>query len=288
MKRALLLIGIVLCKGSSVTAQDLPGLNYCLLFDSELEKHAFQTDKDDRDAIIFLLAYDAQIDSSRYTSVQDNISQFVCRLEMRKSKFKKEVDFLSFVFHKVHNEYLRHYNETNVFGGIFNGGSYNCVSGTALYAHIIKKLGYSPRVFETRYHIFLEVHLFDNSEVMFEATDPLSGFVSGEDTIQKRIQEYLQNEKKALQKNQSLSAPFNEDYILKEVSLVELSALHYYNLGVDLVNHENFYDAYRALKKANLLYPSSQRITDLLAFTCLKYDNELSTRFENKPTSQNE
>ena len=62
---------------------------------------------------------------------------------------------------------------------------------------------------------------------------------------------------------------------------IDLFILHYYNLAIDLINKKNYYDAFKALKKANILYPESQRIKDFLWFTNLKYESELSTFVNN-------
>jgi hypothetical protein len=58
--------------------------------------------------------------------------------------------------------------------------------------------------------------------------------------------------------------------------------LHYYNVAADLINRENYYDAFRALKKAALLYPASDRIKDFMSFAHARYETQLSMAFANK------
>ncbi|NJM26448.1 MAG: hypothetical protein HC859_14185, partial [Bacteroidia bacterium] len=67
--------------------------------------------------------------------------------------------------------------------------------------------------------------------------------------------------------------------LFHDVSLKELAGLHYYNLAVDLINKQNYYDAFRALKKASFLYPDSERISDFLKITSALYEGRLSGTF---------
>lgn len=272
----------VLAISVSAYSQEIPGLSYCLLFDSSLEKDAFQQSKSNKcDPLIFLLANDPTIDSLRYQEINAEIESYASKLEAKQKKFGDERKFLRHVFNSVHRKYLKNYETLETFDGIFNGGSYNCVSGTALYACLLGQLGYPVKICETRYHIFLLIHLADSSRVLYETTDPQRGFETEGGHIENRINTYLSEEKKTLQRAGTLSAPFNGDQILESVSLKEVAGLHYYNVAVDLINRENYYDAFRALKKAAILYPRSQRIRDFLWYTQQRHESQLSKAFVN-------
>lgn len=91
-----------------------------------------------------------------------------------------------------------------------------------------------------------------------------------------RIESYIKNEKERFSKDLTLSGPFDANSILEKVDMMELAGLHYYNLGVELFNKENYCDAFREFKKASILYPRSKRIKDFLWLTQLKYDFQLS------------
>lgn len=265
---------------SRLQSQDLPGLSYCLLFDSKLEKQAFQGCSDeDRDPLVYLLAYDPNVDSVQYDKLRNQLTSYARELLISQVKFKSKSRFLHHVFYKVHRKFLRQYKQVEPFNGLFNGGGYNCVSGTALYAFFLEQLGISYTIYETRYHIFLLACLPDSTRILFEATDPLDGFVEHPVMVQQRIVQYVSDEKRRMRETLDISAPFSDKAILQAVSLKELGGLHYYNLAVDLINKQNYYDAFRALKKASLLYPDSQRIKDFLEFTSALYDDQLSTAF---------
>lgn len=272
----------VLAISVSAYSQEIPGLSYCLLFDSNLEKDAFQQSKSNKcDPLIFLLANDPAIDSLRYKKINAEIESYARQLETKQKKFGDERKFLRHLFNSVHRKYLKNYETLETFDGIFNGGSYNCVSGTALYACLLGQLGYPVKIYETRYHIFLLIHLADSTRVLYETTDPRWGFESNGSRIENRIKTYLSEEKKTLQRAGTLSAPFNGEPILESVSLKEVAGLHYYNIAVDLINRENYYDAFRALKKAAILYPRSQRIRDFLWYTQQRHKSQLSKAFVN-------
>jgi hypothetical protein len=280
MKGSLLVISLLLFKSHSLAGQNIPGLSYCLLFDSNLEKEAFQnSSNNDCDPLIFLLAYDARIDSARYIDVRNELFTYAQKLQAKRSKFKDESKFLRYVFYDVHKKYLKHYKRSETFSNIFNNREYNCVSGTALYACLLSQLGYRPNIYETRYHIFLTVTLDSGDCILFEATDPAHGFVNDFEKVEERVALYLENEAEEVTKQESLSAPFNKDIVFKSISLHELAALHYYNLAVDFINQENYYEAFRVLKKAHLLYPDSKRIQDFITYTHLKYESELLSAF---------
>lgn len=171
---------------------------------------------------------------------------------------------------------MKNYKYSESFNDLFTKGNYNCVSGTALYASVLKQLGYSPKIFETRYHIFLLVWLDNSARILFEATDPINGFVDDDIKISNCIKEYLYREQETINQQLTLSAPFNDKLILNIVSQKQLAGLQYYNLAVQLINKENYFDAFRMLKKATLLYPTSLRIKECIWFCKIRYEMQLS------------
>ncbi|HWA32510.1 MAG TPA: hypothetical protein VG737_00190, partial [Cyclobacteriaceae bacterium] len=226
--------------------------------------------------------YDAQVDSTKFLRVQNEISAFASKLMSKRARFKTETKFLRFAFQRVHHKYLRSYSHSEPFNGIFNDGTYNCVSGAALYSCILQQFGYKPVIYETRYHIFLMVNLADSTRVFFETTDPITGFECDDREIDSRIEKYLSAEQALLGNATALSAPFDKDVVRESISLKQLAGLHYYNLAVDLINKQNYYDAFRSLKKASILYPKSKRIKDFLGFTAIRYESELSAAFSDR------
>lgn len=236
-------------------------------YHSPLERCAFENLNDETyDPLVFLLAHDRGIDSARYQRIKAELILCALKLEARRIKVKNDLNYLSYVFHRIHKQYLRTYDYPEAFTGIFNKGRYNCVSGAALYASILGQLGYRYDLYETRFHVFIIVRASDGIEVMYETTDPLNGFISGGNEIQKRINTYLENEKLQLGKTDTLTPPFHTKPLLNKITLKELAGLHYYNLAVNAINECDSVTAKNALLKARLLYPQSERIRHLLEY----------------------
>ena len=279
MKATMVIGCFLLIASAPLRGQYIPGMTYCLLFDSNVEKLAFQNTTDDCDPMSFLLAHDPKFDSTHFDQAKNNLGEFAEKIIDRRRSFNSELKFLRYVFFKVHREYLREYKKSETFSGILNGGRYNCVTGVALYGYLLTELGYKPKIFETRFHIFLIVDFPDIGQILFEATDPQQGFVSNQNEVQKRIAKYLLEEQHQLANPRMFSAPFNNSCVFKAVTLKEVAGLHYYNLAVDLSNNGHYYDAFRACKKAGILYPQSVRIKHLTLYIESKYRLELSKLF---------
>lgn len=92
---------VVICN-YPLLSQDIPGLSYCLLFDSHMEKTAFENRNNDEDnQLIFFLAHEPDVDSSLYERVKSEIQNFSEKLNAKRRRFKTEPEFLHYVFNKV-------------------------------------------------------------------------------------------------------------------------------------------------------------------------------------------
>lgn len=237
---------------------------------SSLERYAFENlGNETCDPLVFLLANNRLIDSTFYHRIKAELTLYSLELEARRTKVKSDLTYLSYVFHRIHKKYLRNYDYPGAFTGIFNKGRYNCVTGAALYASVLEQLGYTYQLYETRFHVFLTVRSRDARQVMYETTDPLNGFISNENEIQKRINAYLENERLQLEKTEALTPPFDTKPLLNKITLRELAGLHYYNLAVSAINKCDSVAAKNALLKAQILYPQSVRIQHLLDYATL-------------------
>ena len=194
-----------------------------------------------------------------------DFSKFVERLDP-KGEEKNTIKFCRALFNKTRQEFLRDYAQYASFGETLSKGKYNCLTGTALYAMLLERFNFEYTIIETNYHIFLVAYTREG-RVLFEATDPLHGFVTDPDEIEKRIQQYKQNiiqpaaggKKKYYEYNVSL---------YQQVSLDQMSALLHYNFSIEAFNQQNFQEAIHHLDKALDLY-SSPRITEFSAILLL-------------------
>lgn len=175
-------------------------------------------------------------------------------LFMQLGKTRRKADhtrMMKRVFHEGRRRFLHSYDKNYPhFNQLFTEGSYNCVTGTALYAWVLQRLGYPVRIHETAFHAYLIVQA-ESTVYLFDATDPGSGFVAGAAAAGKRALWYTGNE---LQKGVS----FN-----RVISFRELCGLQYYNQGVVAFNARDYDRSLAYLRKALELYPGSERIVNL-------------------------
>ena len=192
--------------------------------------------------------------------------RFVERLD-QKGEGKNTLKFCRTLFQKTRQEFLRSYTAYASFGETLSKGKYNCLTGTTLYAMLLERFNIQYTIIETNYHIFLLADT-DDGRALFEATDPLHGFVTNADEIEKRIQQYKQNI------IQPAAAGGNKKYyeynvsLYQQVSLDQMSGLLHYNLSIEAYNQQDFQEAINHLDKALALY-SSPRITEFSAILLL-------------------
>ena len=187
------------------------------------------------------------------SAVSEEVFSFVGKLQNKQTSFKDRGEFLEYVFNKTHQRFLKNFVEYASFGDLLNKGSYNCLTGTALYALILDHFDVSYQVIETNYHIFLLAQTGSGS-VLFEATDPTNGFVSDSKEIEKRIEGYRQN---AIQKAETSKTFYRYNFELyNEVNLDEMLGLLHYNLSIAAYNQHNLSLSIDHLGKAMELYQS--------------------------------
>lgn len=198
----------------------------------------------------YLAAY-SHADGTKASTAK--ISGFVKKMESNKNSARTEKDFLAMLFSKTHRQFLKSYTDYASFGETLESGSYNCLTGTALYALILDHLQINYRIIETNYHIFL---LAGNSDenVLIEATDPKQGFITDQARISERITHYKQNT--AMRSGSTKKFYKYESELYNEVNLDEMLGLLHYNLSIVAYNHHDLPTAIDQLREAMALYHS--------------------------------
>src|SRR5687767_14329360 len=72
----------------------------------------------------------------------DDITKFVGKLEDLRKSDRSDHQFLNRVFTKTHQRFLKHFEQYATFGETMSTGTYNCLTGTALYALLLSHFGY--------------------------------------------------------------------------------------------------------------------------------------------------
>jgi hypothetical protein len=183
------------------------------------------------------------------------IENFIAKLVSKRESFKDQTTFLKYAFTKTHQRFLKHYEEYATFNGLLTTRAYNCLTGTALYALILQRLNIRYEIIETNYHIFLLADT-EAGKILFEATDPVKGFMSNSREIENRINTYKQNT--LIQASSDKTYYRLKTALYNHITLEGIVGLLHYNLAVDAFNRQDLQSSIMHLDKAILLYQSSR------------------------------
>lgn len=211
------------------------------------------------------------------SSPTDQVLSFVEKLERKKPAFRQDNDFLEYLFIKTHQRFLKYFAEYASFGEMLDQRTYNCLTGTALYALLLDHFGIGYQIIETNYHIFLLAHT-DQGTVLFETTDPTNGFVRDSDEIQKRIAQYRQN---SIQKVKSTKTYYRYNVDLyNEVNLDQMLGLLHYNLSIVSYNQQKLPLSIHQLSKAMELYqsPRIEEFSRIILLSVMESNLEASVK----------
>jgi hypothetical protein len=213
---------------------------------SSTENKIWHTDSlilsDAYDSLHIWLSLDPNFSPEKQIQAQQQISDFCSEMQTKRSRFKSETSFLSHVFYQVHSRFLQRYVLNVPFRAIFEAKQYNCVSGTALYALIFKRLGYESIIKETHDHAYLLLKLPTKS-ILIESTDAATGFLAGEKLIATREKYYGRSV-----------------LTTRAISFVQLCGLQFYNEAAKNYQKKNYIESMNLLADAQKLYPDSGKI----------------------------
>jgi hypothetical protein len=214
------------------------------------------------------------LSGGKVLSVNTSWTGFVDKLSQNKYASQKGKAFLQHLYSKTHHRYLKNYEEYATFDELWDGGDYNCLTGTALYALLLDHFGYEYKVIETNYHIFLLAKVGDD-QVLLEATDPINGFIDDAREIEKRIGHYKQNIVREVRADKSYYKYSFQLY--NAVDLDEMLGLMHYNHAIQAFNNRQLPLVINHLDRATEQY-SSPRIEEFSKIVLLSV---LESKMEN-------
>ncbi len=217
--------------------------------------------------ISLLLDIDDSMNGTRAAEIKTKLAQLFERVEQLKSKQLPAKKFLERVFHTVFETHLRTYRPLADFPQTIEQNQFGCVTGTLLFALVLEKLGFNYHIYETNYHVYLIVDIDTEDKVLIETTDKVFGFEKNKHLINKRIQEYL---KVYDEKRKPANIYVSIFKINREISLIELIGLQYYNKATIAYNQKDYEKAIEALKKSMQLY-DAERGAELMYLTLSQY-----------------
>jgi len=192
--------------------------------------------------------------------------------EIRAAKIdsKKDNKKIKIVHKLTHNTFLKKYNLRSGFSEIFDNGSYNCVSASALFAIIFNELKIPYTIKESPTHVYL-VAFPETHRILVETTDPVEGYIMFDENMINKYVDQLKDSKIVDKKESDTltnSEIFDQYYFSeKDINLRDLLSIHYTNDGIFKHDDGSYFEAYRQFEKAYLLSPSSK--ASLLLITTL-------------------
>lgn len=172
------------------------------------------------------------------------------------------------IFRKVQGTVLKQYEANSDFAQLFSEGKYDCLTATALYAHLLSELGYDFKVIETNYHIFILTKTSEG-DVLLETTDRVGGFVTDAEGIAQRIGAYRRN---------ALVGSTNENNyryhcnLYRTVEPEKLTGLLFFNQAVKAYNRGDWLVCARSLEQAHTRYATERsfELNEILVRTLME------------------
>jgi hypothetical protein len=187
-------------------------------------------------------------------SFKNEIAPLIRKLE--NSRGKNELKWLHNIFRITHKTFLREYQQFASFEGMFADGKYDCLTGTSLYALIFQSLNINFKIYETSYHAFIILETASGN-VMIESTDPINGFITDQNLINKKLNDYRNLKSNEFTDINKSSYDF-KNKIFREISLLEIVGLLQYNAALFYYNAGNLIDSSHALAMASQHYHSER------------------------------
>ena len=232
-------------------------------YSSSFEEEIFNSYKKDSLSYNFLeslFAIDSSMTHVTVAKYKQELLSVINSFPPKEDNDKKEKKRVKNIYDDIHNRFFKKYILDSYFTDIFNGGTYNCVTASALYAFAFDELSIPYHVKETPSHVFLIAYP-NTLKIYLETTAPGAyGFSTPKETEIKKIIDELIAYKLVTQEevNEKGYIKFYEDYYYgKEfVDKKALIGMQYYNKGLTNLNDSDYDNALNNLRKAKVFYSS--------------------------------
>lgn len=212
---------------------------------------------------------------------RDMLNELIIELKERNVSGLKPKKQIKIIYNKVHDKLLKKYDIKSLYSDIYNTGNFNCLSASILYSLIFEEFNIPYRIKLSNHHVFL-LSYPNTYSIVVETTNPMVGYQAINQNFKAKYIGYLKDSKLiSLSEYNSKNTDdlFNEYYFKeKNVTLVELVGVQYYNDAIIKMENQNYEAAFHQLEKAYLFY-SAEEVGYLLmtngvaAITELGYKN---------------
>ena len=257
--------GIALCIAFASSAQDssvyhvqipLSDQRFHSVFEATLFQKLYAGEEVDYLAL-FITADTAGTEAD-YQRISDQLAAFIADERSSGIQSKSPKKQVKKLYADVHGEYLDKYEVKNEFTSVFVDGRYNCVSGSALFAHVFSALNIPYTIEEFPTHVMLIAYP-DGDQIAVETTDPADGTLVFTPKMKKEFADELRAQKmiSETEYQEGPEAVFQKNYMINDqISFRELAGIQYSNNAIFQLEKNNFYDALNFALKSFKLYPS--------------------------------
>ena len=232
--------------------------SYCQ-YNNNFEEDIF-SHYEEKSADVFDLLNAVNYNEELYNKGKILIDEHIRELKSKNLQIKPLKKQIQTIYKTTHSKFFKKYETKALFNNIFENGSYNCVTATALYGIIFNAFDINYSIRETPTHVYIIADTL-GLQTLIESTLPGSGVMTFNEKYKKDLVEYL-NENKIISDLEFESTTTEElfkKYYSKDktINIFELAALQYYNMGIFLMEEDKFSGAATYLKKAEIIYPST-------------------------------
>ncbi|MCC3158989.1 hypothetical protein LJ737_17230 [Hymenobacter sp. 15J16-1T3B] len=258
-------LALALLAAAPALAQTTPaaGARAKLTYASPFEQAALapETPRTEREYLAQLLVVNPGSTEADLQQAERRLADFYAQLDAANLAAKPLAKQVRSIFDLAHQRFLTKYEDAATFDRTVQGGVYNCVSASALYALIFEHYHLPYAIRQKPTHVYLVADP-QASNITVETTAPTFGYFLPDAKFKKAYVEYLvegklvsQSEVQQRGVEEIFKQKFHAD---KTISLPQLISLQYYNLGVLSLQADEDEKAYHALQKAEKLYPATE------------------------------
>jgi tetratricopeptide (TPR) repeat protein len=234
-----------------------------LLYNSKYEKdifYSYSVGKVDTLGIFLISSQNQDIMSVK--AANQKISALYKKLDGLGISGLQQARKVKLIFKTVHADFLKNYKEFTSLSEIFDNGTYNCVSGSALYALVFSHYGIPFQIKEKPTHVYLVAYP-DNLNILVESTLPNIGYILPTKEEKKEYVNQLVTLKflsRDYVNQVGIDKAYNEFFYRQDESITiqNLAGIQYYNKAVESIDNKEYEKAYLYTYKADILYPSKK------------------------------
>lgn len=228
-----------------------------LKFQNDFEKQSVLNYPVDSNYLAVLLSSSGRCTEQLYARCEIQLEEVYRSLNPEKLVTKKPKKQAKKIFNQVHDQLLTKYQLQNQFVEVFETGTYNCVSSTAIYALILERLKIPYSIAEEPDHVYLVGH-FGEDHILMEGTDPQTGYLMLTDKfVDAQISNLLA--RKLITESDLITAEpedlLGELFPTEAINLQQLLGIQYHNQMVYDFERDNFASAFNNALKAYYFYP---------------------------------